>query len=56
MVRYGELRVKLYAFKVFGYDKTKKANTIKGATLKTFTFEDYKKCLFERQDLVKYQY
>lgn len=50
------LRAKLYTFKLLGEKKEKKrAKGIKGATLKTITFDDYKKCLFNHETVTKFQ-
>lgn len=58
MTEFIGLRAKLYAFRTLdAEDKDKKrAKGIKGSTLKTITFNDFKKCLFNHENLVKNQY
>lgn len=49
------IRAKLYMVIMDGEIK-KRAKGIKGATLKTITYEDYMNCLFHHKNLVKIQY
>ncbi|XP_074109072.1 uncharacterized protein LOC141533878 [Cotesia typhae] len=55
------LRAKLYAFEIHDPEKEKdrikkRAKGIRGSALKTITFDDFKKCLFENVLLRKEQY
>ena len=57
MTEFVGLRAKLYAYKIQGEDKDKKkAKGIRGSALRTINFDDYKQCLFERENLFKDQH
>ncbi|XP_053598598.1 uncharacterized protein LOC128668826 [Microplitis demolitor] len=57
MTEYTGLRAKLYAFKIYNEDQVKKrAKGIKRPTLRTITFEDFKRCLEDHVNLSKTQY
>ena len=57
MTEFVELRANLYAYKIQGEDKyKKKAKGIRGSALRSINFDDYKQCLFERENLFKDQH
>ena len=57
MTEFVGLRAKLYAYKIQGEDKDKKkAKGIRESALRTINFDDYKQCLFERENLFKDQH
>ena len=48
------LRPKLYSFKVEGKGETRKAKGVKKNVIKkSLSFEDYKKCLFSKEEVMK---
>lgn len=56
MTEFIGLRSKLYSFKILGEGKEKsRAKGIKYSTLRKITFDDYKKCLFNHENLVRSQ-
>lgn len=56
MTEFVGLRAKLYSFRVLGEnEERKRAKGVKGSTLKRITFNDYLKCVSERQNLVRSQ-
>ncbi|XP_053592969.1 uncharacterized protein LOC128667335 [Microplitis demolitor] len=57
MTEFTGLRAKLYAFKIYNEDQVKKrAKGVKRPTLRTITFEDFKRCLEDHVNLSKKQY
>ena len=57
MTEFVRLRAKLHAYKIQGEDKDKKkAKGIRGSALRTINFDDYKQCLFKRENLFKDQH
>ncbi|XP_057337657.1 uncharacterized protein LOC130675808 [Microplitis mediator] len=57
MTEFAGLRAKLYAFKTLNSDKPKKrAKGVKGPTLRSITFDDFKRCLYDHVNLTKHQY
>ncbi|XP_044588766.1 uncharacterized protein LOC123267945 [Cotesia glomerata] len=51
------LRAKLYAFKLHNKNEAKKrAKGVKGSTLRSITFEDFKQCLFDHVEVKRDQY
>ena len=57
MTEFIGLRSKLYIFRVLGKkEETKKSKGVRKTTLKTITFEDYKKCLLSYRNLKKPQH
>lgn len=48
------LRAKMYCYKTHDVDK-KRAKGVKGSTLKTIMFDDYKRCLLNRENVIKNQ-
>ncbi|CAD6203756.1 GSCOCG00012666001-RA-CDS [Cotesia congregata] len=51
------LRAKLYAFKLHEKNEVKKrAKGVKGSTLRTITFDDFKNCLLDRVNICKEQF
>ena len=57
MTEFVGLQSKLYSFRIQGDQKDRKeAKGIKGSTLKTITFNDFKQSLFSCQNLVKSQW
>ena len=56
-IEFVRLRAKLYTYKILGEDKDKKkAKVIRGSALRTINFDEYKQCLFERENLFKDQH
>ncbi|XP_053597646.1 uncharacterized protein LOC106693382 [Microplitis demolitor] len=54
MTEFTGLRAKLYAFKIYNEDQVKKrAKGIKRPTLRTITFEDFKRCLEDHVNLIQ---
>ena len=43
------LRVKLYSYKLFEGDESKKCKGVKKIVVKKITHDDYKKCLFSKE-------
>ncbi|XP_057339448.1 uncharacterized protein LOC130676954 [Microplitis mediator] len=57
MTEFTGLRAKLYAFKTYKNEKAKKrAKGVKGPTLRTITFDDYKRCLKNHVNLTTKHY
>ena len=54
MNEFVSLRPKMYSYRV-GITEPKKCKGIKKCVVKTITFEDYKKCLFEGRNVYKSQ-
>ena len=51
MLEFVGLRAKLYSYKMLDDEETKKCKGIKKSVVdKTISFEDYKKCLFDRKE------